>query len=93
MLDIRRCNADGGAGRARDLRQRAADRLLKVRDNGVGMSEFSIVENLLSFGKSGWLNDTAIGEYNDNFPHKNNVSGRYGIGFFSIFMLGNKIEN
>lgn len=66
--------------------------LLKVRDNGVGMSEVSIVENLLSFGKSGWLNDTAIGEYNDNFPHKNNVSGRYGIGFFSIFMLGNKIE-
>ena len=26
--------------------------ILKVRDNGVGMSEFSIVENLLSFGKS-----------------------------------------
>jgi HSP90 family molecular chaperone len=25
--------------------------ILKVRDNGVGMSEFSIVENLLSFGK------------------------------------------
>lgn len=66
--------------------------ILKVRDNGVGMSEFSIVENLLSFGKSGWLNDTAIGEYNDKFPHKNNVSGRYGIGFFSIFMLGKKIE-
>jgi len=65
--------------------------LLNVRDNGVGMSEVSIVENLLSFGKSGWLSDTAIGEYNDNFPHKNNVSGRYGIGFFSIFMLGDTI--
>ncbi|KDF44672.1 HD domain-containing protein [Enterobacter kobei] len=66
--------------------------ILKIRDNGVGMSESSIVENLLSFGKSGWLTDDAIGEYNDNFPHKNNVSGRYGIGFFSIFMLTSKVE-
>lgn len=66
--------------------------ILKIRDNGVGMSESSIVGNLLSFGTSGWLADTAIGEYNDNFPLKSHVSGRYGIGFFSVFMLGSKVE-
>ena len=66
--------------------------LLKIRDNGVGMSENSIVGNLLSFGTSGWLTDTAIGEYNDKFPLKSHVSGQYGIGFFSVFMLGSKVE-
>nr|WP_255729674.1 ATP-binding protein [Epibacterium sp. Ofav1-8] len=66
--------------------------ILKIRDNGVGMSESSIVGNLLSFGTSGWLADTAIGEYNDSFPLKSHVSGRYGIGFFSVFMLGSKVE-
>lgn len=65
---------------------------LVVRDNGVGMSEAEIVDNLLSFGKSGWLTDSAIGEYNDAFPSKSTVSGRYGIGFFSVFMLGHEVS-
>lgn len=75
-----------------ELKEEGSSLSLHVRDNGIGMSDISLVENLLSFGKSGWLNDIAIGEYNNNFPHKNNISGRYGIGFFSIFMLGDKID-
>lgn len=66
--------------------------VLSVRDNGVGMSEQSIVGSLLSFGSSGWLADSSIGEYSDIFPQKSSVSGQYGIGFFSIFMLGSKVE-
>lgn len=66
--------------------------ILTIRDNGVGMSENSIVRDLLSFGTSGWLADAAIGEYNDVFPRKDSISGRYGIGFFSVFMLGQKVE-
>lgn len=65
---------------------------ITIRDNGVGMSESSIVENLLSFGTSGWLGDTAIGEYNNEYPKSTSLSGKYGIGFFSIFMLGTAVE-
>ena len=75
-----------------ELTQTSSSTCLKIRDNGVGMSESSIVGNLLSFGTSGWLADSAIGEYNNSFPLKSSVSGRYGIGFFSVFMLGNEIE-
>ncbi|ATU91914.1 ATP-binding protein [Phyllobacterium zundukense] len=64
---------------------------LIVSDNGVGMSASTIVESLLSFGSSGWLNDPAIGEFSENLPDKSDISGKYGIGFFSIFMLGKRV--
>lgn len=65
---------------------------LVVQDQGIGMNSQSIVANLLSFGTSGWLNDPAIGEFTENFMGNDDVSGQYGIGFFSIFMLGRKIR-
>ncbi|MCJ8324780.1 MAG: ATP-binding protein [Rhizobiales bacterium] len=66
--------------------------VLKVSDMGVGMSADEMMNKLLSFGNCGWLADQAIGEYTDILPNKDSVSGRYGIGFFSIFMLGNKVK-
>ncbi|TCL01202.1 histidine kinase/DNA gyrase B/HSP90-like ATPase [Shimia isoporae] len=71
-----------------ELLQEDSSTVLIIRDNGIGMSEGAIVGNLLSFGTSGWLSDTAIGEYNQAFPDKFSVSGQFGIGFFSVFMLG-----
>lgn len=65
---------------------------LEVHDNGVGLSEYDITSKLLSFGESGWLRDSSIGEYNDSFPGDDAVSGRYGIGFFSVFMLADRVK-
>lgn len=64
---------------------------LTIRDNGVGMSMDEITDNLLSFGGSGWLTNKSVGEYNNNYLDQSNVSGKFGIGFFSVFMLGKKI--
>jgi hypothetical protein len=75
-----------------ELTKNKEEVILTVRDNGVGMSETNIVEKLLSFGRSGWLSDDSIGEFNDEFPVKNSISGRYGIGFFSVFMLANSVK-
>lgn len=75
-----------------DLLEQGSSVILKVRDNGIGMSQDSIVEKLLSFGRSGWLLDEAIGQFSDNFPAKGTISGRFGIGFFSIFMLGKRVD-
>lgn len=55
---------------------------LFVQDQGVGMSEQEIVDNLLSFGTSGWMSDPSIGEYTNEMPIRETVSGQYGIGFF-----------
>ncbi len=65
---------------------------IKIKDSGVGMTSADIVSKLLSFGNSSWLNDDSIGEYSFIFPHKGDFSGRFGIGFFSIFMLSRSIK-
>jgi hypothetical protein len=64
---------------------------LEVHDNGVGLSEEDMVGKLLSFGESGWLRDSSIGEYNDLFPSDDAVTGKYGIGFFSVFMVADHV--
>lgn len=74
-----------------EIKEDGAATVLTVRDNGVGMSETALVDKLLSFGKSGWLSDEAIGEYSDKLPEKMSVSGRFGIGFFSIFMIAKSV--
>lgn len=65
--------------------------ILEVHDNGVGLSEADMIGKLLSFGESGWLRDSSIGEYNDLFPGDDVVTGKYGIGFFSVFMIADHV--
>ena len=61
-------------------------------DDGVGLSFDAIVRHLLAFGTSGWLTDPAIGEFTDLYPSSDSVSGQFGIGFFSVFMLAEKVK-
>jgi hypothetical protein len=65
---------------------------IKIVDFGIGMSATDLIQSLLSFGESGWLKDSSIGEYNIEIPTSSNVSGRYGIGFFSVFMIAKKVK-
>ncbi|MFJ5528681.1 ATP-binding protein [Streptomyces sp. NPDC093261] len=65
---------------------------LEIRDNGIGMDEETLIHGLLDFGKSGW-NTTSIrnglpGLADGGFQ----PSGRFGIGFFSVFLLGDQVE-
>ncbi|MEU6194080.1 ATP-binding protein [Streptomyces sp. NPDC047061] len=65
---------------------------LEVRDNGVGMDEETLTHNLLDFGNSGWsspgLRNRLPGLASGGFK----PSGRFGIGFFSVFLLGDHVE-
>jgi hypothetical protein len=90
----------------RALEQRASDwgtvtvrlmteggqRWLEVTDSGVGMSEFVLTKKLLDFGSSLWgSSDLALaipGLAATSFQ----AVGRFGIGFFSILMLGSHVQ-
>ncbi|MFG2465206.1 ATP-binding protein [Streptomyces canus] len=65
---------------------------LEVRDNGVGMDEETLIHGLLDFGNSGWsspdLRNRLPGLAGGGFK----PSGRFGIGFFSVFLLGDQVE-
>jgi hypothetical protein len=65
---------------------------LEVEDNGIGMSRRVMTSTLLDFGTSYWnsalMRHESPGLLADGFQ----AVGRYGIGFFSVFMLGRRVR-
>ncbi|MDO8273817.1 MAG: ATP-binding protein [Gammaproteobacteria bacterium] len=64
---------------------------LQIDDNGVGMSEHILTSALLDFGFSFWKSSTARVEFPGIQKNADRFRGRYGIGFFSIFMWSSEI--
>lgn len=65
---------------------------IQVEDTGVGMSEAVLTGPLLDFGMSFWgsslMHEQLPGLASRGFQ----ATGRYGIGFFSVFMWGEHLE-
>lgn len=65
---------------------------LEVEDNGVGMSQKVLTGPFIDFGQSFWgtslMHDELPGLESKGFSS----TGKYGVGFFSIFMWGEKVE-
>lgn len=61
---------------------------LIVEDNGIGMSEQVLTGPLLDFGTSFWRSPLAMEEFPGLMAAGMHSIGRFGIGFFSVFMLG-----
>ena len=66
--------------------------VLQVDDDGVGMSPRTLSRDLLDFGKSFWAGERASSEFPGIHAAKHSPIGRFGIGFFSIFMAAEKVE-
>jgi molecular chaperone HtpG len=66
-------------------------RLVTVSDNGIGMTADELESNLGTIAKSGSMNFK-----NDNEGDKNaediSVIGQFGVGFYSSFMVADKVE-
>ncbi|MEV6055246.1 ATP-binding protein [Streptomyces sp. NPDC052107] len=65
---------------------------LEVRDNGLGMDEGTLIHGLLDFGKSGWSSAAVRNRLPGLADGGFTPSGRFGIGFFSVFLLGDDVE-
>ena len=64
------------------------NRTLTITDNGCGMTETELEENLGTIAKSG---SALFKENND--PKKNiEIIGQFGVGFYSAFMISDKVE-
>lgn len=62
-----------------------------VQDNGVGMSLNTIKEYFLNFGRSFWGSDLSKIEYPGLNSSGYKSVGRFGIGFYSIFMVASNV--
>lgn len=65
---------------------------LCFEDNGVGMSSPVLTGPLIDFGKSFWRSSLAIQEFPGLASTGMKARGKYGIGFFSVFMLGDQVR-
>lgn len=63
-----------------------------ISDNGCGMDKKTITDVLLNFGKSFWDSEELIKTHSGLMSKNVNPYGKFGIGFFSIFMLSKNIE-
>ncbi len=64
------------------------NRTITITDNGIGMSKEDLENNLGTIAKSGSL------EFKENLDEKEkeNIIGQFGVGFYSAFMVADKIE-
>ena len=66
--------------------------ILQVDDDGVGMSSTTLTNELLDFGRSFWVSERAAREFPGIQTSGYTPIGRFGIGFFSIFMAASSVR-
>ena len=64
---------------------------IEVEDNGIGMSKDVLVGHLLDFGSSFWHSNSMLEEFPELESSGFESTGHFGIGFFSVFMWGDKV--
>jgi hypothetical protein len=65
---------------------------LIVTDNGIGMSQTLLTNELLDFGGSYWKSNKFTIDFEGIKTKGFESIGKFGIGFFSVFMLGKRIS-
>ena len=67
------------------------ERTLTISDNGIGMSKDDLINNLGTIAKSG-SKDFASKLKEAKEKEDLNIIGQFGVGFYSAFMVANKVE-
>ena len=65
---------------------------LHVDDNGVGMAQSTLTTDLLDFGRSFWYSEQAANQFPGLQSSGFAPIGRFGIGFFSVFMAAKRVR-
>jgi len=73
-----------------DIRIDNEAKTIKVIDTGIGMDEEDLVENLGTIAKSG--TKAFLEKVKENENADNNLIGQFGVGFYSAFMVADKVE-
>ena len=83
---------DRGQLTVRLIEQADAPYVLQVDDDGTGMSQATLTRDMLDFGKSFWASERASREFPGLQSSGYSSIGRFGIGFFSVFMAASKVS-
>jgi molecular chaperone HtpG len=73
-----------------DLELDEADKTLTVSDTGIGMNEEDLISHLGTIARSGTKNFLA--QLSGDARKDSNLIGQFGVGFYSVFMVADKVE-
>ena len=81
---------DGDTGYRVVLTPDKADRTLTVADNGIGMNREELIENLGTIARSGTA--AFVNQLSGDARKDMSLVGQFGVGFYSAFMVAEKVE-
>lgn len=64
--------------------------LLTISDTGIGMTKNEVIKNIGTIAKSG--SAEFLKQLSKNKDQANNIIGKFGVGFYSVFMAAEKVE-
>ena len=70
----------------------AENRTLTITDTGIGMTRDEVIENLGTIARSGAKNFIESLQNSPNKDAAQNVIGQFGVGFYSVFMVADKVR-
>jgi molecular chaperone HtpG len=73
-----------------DLELDEAARTLSISDTGIGMNEEDLMSHLGTIARSGTKNFLA--QLSGDARKDSNLIGQFGVGFYSVFMVADKVE-
>lgn len=65
------------------------EKVITISDTGIGMSRDELITNIGTIAKSG--SEEFLKQLTQNKEAINNIIGRFGIGFYSVFMVADKV--
>src|SRR6202046_3475142 len=73
-----------------DLELDEEKKTLSIADTGIGMNEEDLVEHLGTIARSG--TKTFLAQLSGDAKKDSNLIGQFGVGFYSVFMVADKVE-
>ncbi len=64
-------------------------KLITVSDSGIGMTKDELIKNIGTIAKSG--SSEFIKQLQENKSEANNIIGKFGVGFYSVFMVAEEV--
>lgn len=68
------------------------NKILTITDNGIGMTEEEVVENIGTIANSGTKAFLQMLEEKNDKENAPELIGQFGVGFYSVFMVAQKVE-
>ena len=84
------CEGEGDEQSKIEVILNKKDKYVSVKDNGIGMTENELINHLGTIAKSG--TEDFLNKIESDKKTADELIGQFGVGFYSCFMVSDKVE-